>query len=659
VSTKFDQIIQTARQFINNNQFSAAYVELSGLSNKFKSKLDYLEVRSFCCVQLGHYTQAVSLLEKQVELKPKVLDYQRNLAAAYILLKDYVKAKKSYEKLQKKFPEDEDLLLNLSVAYIGVKQYTKAIKQISALLALNSEHALAYYNQAIAYTELKDESNAIIAFEKSIEIDSDNILVYTSYVVALKKFKHFIQALKWARKAIEVDPNDSESHFLIISLAGRLCALDETLLAYDHIYALHVDISRSNYLFTLNYSEKLIRSEIYQAHVKWGAKIESELTAVASKQFIDKENKIRIGYVSSDFKLHSVLFFIEPIIEQHDRNKFEIYCYANVKNEDSFSNRVKSKSDYWRNIHSLSQDECVKRIVEDKIDILIDLNGHTRHNRIELFVQKPAPIQVSYLGYVNTTGLTRMDYRMTDAYAETSDSEQYHTEKIIKLPSSFLCYRPPNDMAISVTKELPAKKQGYLTFASFNNIYKLNEEIIACWSKVLLACQSSNRGSKLILKDSLFVDIEVQNYYNNLFAKHGVNAGQVEYRGRIDSIEAHLELYNSVDICLDTYPYNGTTTTCEALWMGVPVLTLVGEKHASRVGYSIMSNVGLEEWVAHTTSEYIDKAVLFSADLDALAALKLSLRSKLLSSPLCDAAAVTKNIEAAFFNMVKEYAYEE
>ncbi len=650
MANKVEAIFREAKKQINAGLYQQALENLKSLPKKIRKSPEVLHMSGFAFVQIADYPSAISALDSALQIEPKNNEIKRHLASVYLLAKAYKKAKVLFEALVKKFPQDEELLLNLSDVAIGLKDYSKAMDLTKKLLAINSKHALAYCNQGIAYSELDDEENSLNSFRQSIEIDENNVSVLISFTQALIKFNRFVDAFELISKATKNDPRNVECLVIQSKLFRRLADNEAALENHEKIIEIEPDIDWQNYLFTQNYSTSMSAKQIYENHATWGQMLARQYGKVLNQRQLSLDNKIKIAYVSADFKLHSVLFFIEPIIEQHKRDKFEVYCYSNLKREDKLTTRLKSKADVWRDVSKLEADQIVDLIVKDEIDILIDLSGYTAGNLMNVFVQKPAPIQVTYLGYPNTTGLKCIDYRISESNAEPKNADSLYSEKLVRLPNSFLCYRPPSDLEIKRCDSLPARKNGCITFGSFNHVNKINRNLISTWSEIL----KSVDGSHLILKNSVFSDSKVQQYYLQLFKKCGIGTSRIQFLTRINSIEKHLESYNSIDIALDTFPYNGTTTTCEALWMGVPVLSLIGDRHASRVGNSLLSQVGLVDWVADSEADYIEKANFFASDISNLEKLRNGLRGKLLSSSLCDAKLVTSDLESAYMDMIKE-----
>jgi predicted O-linked N-acetylglucosamine transferase (SPINDLY family) len=290
------------------------------------------------------------------------------------------------------------------------------------------------------------------------------------------------------------------------------------------------------------------------------------------------------------------------------------------------------------------QDVCA-RIGHDEIDILVDLAGHAGNSRLPVFFMKPAPIQVTYLGYPNTTGFSAMDYRLTDGIADPPDQDRFYTERLYRLPECFLCYRPPPETPLSPVP--PADKNGYITFGSFNNFPKISGDTVCLWAGILHRV----KNSRLVIKSKQLIDPAICERLLQLFAIYGIGADRLELRTHSPSLESHLSCYNGIDIALDTFPYNGTTTTCEALWMGVPVITLAGDRHASRVGASLLAQAGLTGLVAQSAEHYISLAAFLAGNISPLSKLKTGLRGMIAQSPLCDGAGFTKKIEKAYGEM--------
>jgi predicted O-linked N-acetylglucosamine transferase (SPINDLY family) len=399
----------------------------------------------------------------------------------------------------------------------------------------------------------------------------------------------------------------------------------------------------SNLLLCLHYPAIHDPTAIFKEHVAWG---EQYTKGLANPAFVhtdrNPDRKLRIGYVTPDLRCHSVAYFIEPLLKHHDRERLELYCYLELGNADDMTRRLLAFSGIVRNTSGLSDDLVAAMIRKDGIDILVDLAGHTNQNRLQVFVRKPAPIQITYLGYPNTTGLSAMDYRLTDAWADPPGvTEHLHTEKLVRLQNGFLCFTPPEESPD--IGPLPSIERGYVTFGSFNALPKITTEMLKIWARIMLSIP----GSRLLIKNAQLTDPELQKRLRAELVQQGVSEERLEILGRT-SKAAHMAAFSRVDIALDTYPYHGTTTTCDTLWMGVPVITLAGASHVSRVGVSLLSRIGLSECIADTAQEYYEKAVRLATSSETLNQLRLSLRTRFVHSGLCDGQAFTLNVESVY-----------
>jgi protein O-GlcNAc transferase len=447
--------------------------------------------------------------------------------------------------------------------------------------------------------------------------------------------------------------NHSDSKSNIMSTLGgvRLYQGDVEEAIKCFASALHDDPfnlkAHSNLLLAMNYSEQCTQQEIYYESRRW-----ETIHCLSEADFpcITREKQngcIRLGIISGDMKRHSISYFLEPFIEGLDRSRFEIYCYSDVTSPDDVSERLNKLADIWLNSADLKDDELAGAIRSDQVDILIDLAGHTGTMiRLPVFCRKPAPIQISWLGYPNTTGLSVINYRLTDEFADPHGlNDCLYTEKLIRLKNGFLCYRPP-DEAPEVGLS-PCRQNGYITFGSFNMLPKISPGVLALWARLLRRV----KNSRLLLKCHYFADHATAERFLGYFADFGITRDRIELRSAVPDTQGHLAIYNEIDIALDTFPYNGTTTTFEALWMGVPVVTLVGDRHSARVGGSILTRLGLSELVATSSGEYINLTEGLAKDLKRLVKLRSSLRLTLANSSLCDAVTFCKEIGSVFEKM--------
>jgi len=538
---------------------------------------------------------------------------------------------------------------NLVLLYREQGQWEEAINHCMKILNIDPSYVEAH---KIAGALLKGRGNASLAekhLRHALLLQPNGIDTLNTLGNLLTESGRVMEAITVFEKAIALNENDALTYCNFGSALARQGKAHEALASFRHSLRLNpqMDKLHSNILLALAYLPDADAQSIFAEHLQWAKQhAEALYPEKAEERTHPYGEKIRIGYVSPDFRRHSVGYFIEPVLLATNRKEFEIVLYSDVRFPDLVTERFKTMADLWRDISCCSHQQVYDAIRQDHIDILVDLAGHTANNRLMVFARKPAPVQLTWIGYPNTTGLANMDYRLTDQYADPEGmTEKYYTEKLVRLPNSFLCYRPGEDSP--AVAELPAIVNRHITFGSFNNFNKVSAQVIGLWAEVLKAVP----GSCLVLKSGGLGDATVQQNVMKRFVQLGIRVERIKLLGHAREYNKHLAVYDHIDIALDTFPYHGTTTTCEALWMGVPVLTLAGNTHVSRVGVSLLTNLGLPGLVASTPEEYIRKAVAMSADLGKLGALRRTLRPRMVASPLMQVETFTQNLENEYRRM--------
>ncbi|MBL0311444.1 MAG: tetratricopeptide repeat protein [Holophagaceae bacterium] len=463
------------------------------------------------------------------------------------------------------------------------------------------------------------------------------------------------QAVGALQQALAEDPNNADGWgaigdaFIGFGEAGEARNAYEKALSFEPDYL----ALQSSLLGTLSYDAAMSEDRILKAHQVWGTALPGR-PAVARKPWPNERNpsrRLKIGYVGGDFRAHAVADFFEPVLAAHDREAFEPILYANQIQMDEVSKRFKGLA-RWVPIDALSDADAAARIEHDSVDVLVDLGGHTRTARLGVFARRPAPVQVTWLGYPTSTGLPEMDYRITDIWNDPEDGAQRGTERPFRLPRSFHCWRPRAEAP--EVGPLPAATNGCITFGCFNNLAKLTLPAVAAWSTLLRQVP----GSRLMLKSQSLLDTGVAEHCHSRFAAHGIESNRIVLLPFMPDKASHLGHYNQIDIALDPFPYAGTTTTCEALWMGVPVLSVTGDRHASRVSGSLLNAVGLGEFATANPDACIVKAIALASDLEGLASLRAGLRSRMMASPLRDETGFTSDLESAFRKMWTDWCYK-
>jgi len=507
---------------------------------------------------------------------------------------------------------------SLGIVLAASGRTAEAIENYQQAIKIKPAFAHAHNNLGLVFQENRMLDEAVESYHKALAVKADFATVYNNLGNAFRDAGRLDEAIQSYRQALDLKPDFS--------------------------------IPFSNYLYTLNFYPDCSPDLIFLEHKRWAASQKMSACKCSGSRVPYTNNRshdrcLKVGYVSPDFRAHPVANFIEPVLANHDPEKVEIFCYSNlasvVESNDLVTERIKSMVGNWVNIHGRSDADVFKLITDDKIDILVDLSGHSENNRLSLFLKKPAPIQVTYLGYPNTTGLEEMDYLLTDEIIDPPGRSNRYTEKILYLQNGFACYfhnRDSPDVAPP-----PALSRGYVTFASFNDLSKLNDNVISLWSRLLEAVP----GSRLVIyRDTLKGSIK--DYFYRRFIDCGINEKSLELRCSPLNGKDYLSDYQDIDIALDTFPWNGHATTCETLWMGVPVITLSGKTHASRMTSSVLSVIGLSHLIAGDEDEYIRIAEKMAGNISQLEELRMSLRNIMLSSPLCDGKSFTKNLEDTY-----------
>jgi protein O-GlcNAc transferase len=636
---------------------------------------------------MGRLDEAVNGYRKAIALRADFLDAYINLGMA---LKDsdaLDSAIEVYEHALALDPKSTTVWIRLGNVLKGQGKIRDAIDRYKRAIDIDPACAEAHYNLGNALREVGEHVQAIAALKQATKLKPNFREAYTNLGDLLWEMGRLDDALVALRGALALSPDSAEAHNNlgnVLKAQGKLGEaiaayreasakrefppahnnlgfalqdqgdLDAALATYRQALTLdtHFADAHSNLLLCLHYRPDVDATELFAEHQRWGEQHGAPLAAMipTHTNARDPKRRLRIGYVSPDFRAHSVSHFIAPVLTHHERRHFQVYCYYNARQIDATTERLRGLADHWRDIAHLSDAEVTALIGQDGIDILVDLAGHMAHNRLPLFARKPAPLQVTYLGYPDTTGLATIDYRLTDALTDPPGaSERFHTEALVRLPQGFLTYQP--SLESPPINALPALGDDHITFGSFNNATKLNTAVIALWAQILRALPRAH----LLLKAAQLGDADTAERFRQRFVSEGIAPERVQTLGAFASEGDHLKVYHRIDIALDPFPYNGTTTTCEALWMGVPVITLAGTTHAGRVGVSLLTQAGLPELITPTPQAYVELAIELANDLPRLQGLRQSLRERLAASALCDAKGFTRALEAAYREMWVKY----
>ena len=559
---------------------------------------------------------------------------------------EHAKAEAVCRALLERNPGDVDVLHLLGSNLLAQEKNAEAVEALRQVTSLDPALAEAHYNLALAQKEKGDAQSALASFRTVLELTPGRVEACIGAGTVLSEEGALDQAEAYFRQAIQRRPDFAEAHYSLGLVLTTLQRFDEAMESYRAALAIAPEflLAHGNLLFLLN-AHSPDPKVIHDEHRAWGSRHADPLgTTPRYSNTPEPGRRLRVGYVSPDFRTHPVAVFVEPILAHHDREAFEVVCYHSSRTNDRVTARLQAVADRWVDCTAWSDRDLAAHIRAERIDILVDLAGHTLGNRLLAFAAGPAPVQVTYLGYPTITGMAAIDYRVTDPVVDPTEEAHDGAEAPVRLPHSYFCFACEE---APLAGHLPAKEAGAVTFGSFNASRKWSDETLALWARVLHALP---RARLLLKTKDLSMDRVCRRVRERLEA-FGIDGGRVALQGWAQTAESHLSIYGQVDIALDTYPYNGATTTCEALWMGVPVVTLKGATHASRMAASILAATGLHELVADTPEKYVEICIGLASNLERLESMRAGLRERLHVSPLMDGAAFTKALESEYRSM--------
>ena len=541
-------------------------------------------------------------------------------AAALNVAGRLAEAQTALRQILSRQPDDPAAVHLLGIVAGRLGRTAESVQLLRRAVKLQPNSAQVHNNLGFALRLDGSADQAIAEFNRAIQISPDFVDAHSNLGNALIDMGQFDQGISCHRRAVQLNPADTKEH--------------------------------SNLVFLLHYQPGHDAKTIFEETRRW-----NEQHAEPLRKFIrphansrDPDRRLRIGYVSPDFREHPVGWNLLPLFRQHDHGQMEIFCYANVVRPDARTDELRRCADVWRSIVGLADSQAADLIRQDKIDILVDLALHTAGNRLAVFARKPAPVQATFAGYPGSTGLDTIDYRLTDPYLDPPGlNDQFYSETSIRLPDSFWCYDP--QVAEPAVNALPAQRNDHVTFGCLNNFCKVNEPVLRLWARVLKAVE---RSQMMILCP----EGSGRQPVLNLLQAEGIGPDRIELvAGRPRS--QYLELFHRIDLGLDTFPYNGHTTSLDSYWMGVPVITLVGQTVVGRAGLSQLTNLGLPELIAQTPEQYVQIAVKLAGDLPRLAELRRTLRGRMEKSPLMDAPRFARNVEAAYRQMWRNWCQQD
>ncbi|XP_008806108.2 probable UDP-N-acetylglucosamine--peptide N-acetylglucosaminyltransferase SPINDLY [Phoenix dactylifera] len=647
--------------------------------------------------EMMQYDLALSCYEKAALERPLYAEAYCNMGVIYKNRGDLEAAIACYERGLTISPNFEIAKNNMAIALtdLGTKvklegDINQGVAYYKKALYYNWHYADAMYNLGVAYGEMLKFDMAIVFYELALHFNPHCAEACNNLGVIYKDKDNLDKAVECYQMALSIKPNFSQSLNnlgVVYTVQGKMDAaasMIEKAIVTNPTYAeaynnlgvlyrdagnialaieayercLHIDPdSRNagqNRLLAMNYVHEGSDDKLFEAHSEWGrrfTKLYPQYTSWDNPK--DMERPLVIGYVSPDYFTHSVSYFIEAPLSHHDYTNYMVVVYSAVVKADAktlkFRDRVLKKGGLWRDICGIDEKKVASMARDDKVDILVELTGHTANNKLGMMACRPAPVQVTWIGYPNTTGLPTIDYRITDSLADPLTTKQKHVEELVRLPECFLCYTPsPEAGPVSPT---PAVSNGFITFGSFNNLAKITPKVLQVWARILCALPNS----RLVVKCKPFCCDSVRLRFLSMLEQLGLEPSRVDLLPLILLNHDHMQAYSLMDISLDTFPYAGTTTTCESLYMGVPCVAMAGSVHAHNVGVSLLTEVGLGHLIARTEDEYVRLVLQLASDVPALAELRMTLREQMMKSPVCDGAKFTRGLESAYRNMWHRY----
>jgi protein O-GlcNAc transferase len=557
-------------------------------------------------------------------------------------------AEAAYRQLLRLQPGHADALANFGALLRKTGRFDEAVKTLERAVQVRPGHTAAWSNLSNLYRDIGRLKDALDAGYRAIGLAPSDAVALGNLGNALFHANRFDEAKSILQRSLAADPQHATAWINLGNVHQRQCRIDEAIKCYEK--ALAIDpagvTAFSNKLFCMHFSTGYTPQEIADAHRAWAARYELALAArqMPPRQIDAGQPVLKVGFVSSDLREHPVADFLRPLLRHWPSHRLALHFYSAAATADQTSQWFKQQASGWRDVAGLDDEALARQIRADGIDVLFDLTGHTAKHRLLAFAYRPAPVQATWLGYFDTTGMESMDFLLADPVCVRPGEEARYAEEVICLPEDFVCYEPPADAPD--VGPLPALAAGAVTFGSQNQIVKVTDDVIRLWARVVLGVP----GSRLLLGGKAFNDESTRQIFLDKFAAEGLEAHRLMLRPGTSKGKV-LSTYNEIDIALDPFPCAGGTTTCEALWMGVPVVSLYGERFGGRHSASHLRAVGLERMVAYDEQAYLALTRQLAADLPELARLRSGLREQMRQSVLCDGAAFARDFLEAVETM--------
>jgi predicted O-linked N-acetylglucosamine transferase (SPINDLY family) len=641
---------------------------------------DALHMLGVLALQVGKPQLAVDLISRAIGINPRMAGYYSNLGLALTRLGRFAQAAEAIEQSIQLNPSLTEAYCNLGDARLLAGQIEPAIAAYRSAIRLSPDRAAAHAGLGNVLQAQDDFAAAIECYRQAISLDPNVADVWNNLTNALRRTKQFEQAIEAALTAIRLKPDLAEAHAnlglcyrdqrrvdeAIDAFAEALrinprqetthnelgnaykerAQLDDAIACYRRAMEINpkYSLAHSNLIYAMHFHPGFDRRAILEEAKKWDLGFGRGEKGKRGGGEIGSQSRLRVGYVSADFRDHVVGRNLLPLFRHRDRQRFEVTCYTTTRMSDAVTDEFRMLADHFCDLSGLSAETAAQRVRQDGIDILVDLSLHMGGTFLPMFALKPAPVQATFAGYPGTTGLGAIDFRLTDAHLDPPENDSFYSEQSIRLPSTFWCYEAFIDAAPEVSPP-PHESSGFVTFGCLNNFCKVNDRVLEMWAQVL----AQTPGARMIL---LAPEGESRRQTLATFQRLGIGSARIEFVD-IQPREEYLKVYQKIDLSLDTFPYNGHTTSLDSLWMGVPTVTLVGASAVARAGFSQLSNLGLTELIAKTPQEYVRIATSLAQDPRRLAQLRTTLRPTMRSSPLIDGRSFAANVENALHAMLE------
>jgi len=629
-----------------NRGLSAEAVSLgSELTQRYPTHGISWKLLGIAIYQQGRFADALTPMQYAAKLLPNDADVHGNLGVLLLDLSRFKEAEESLRIAIKLKGNGPDARNNIGIALRELGCLGESEEQLLHALSLKPKFAEAHLNLGITLQQQMRYLDAEKSMRRALEIKPNFVKAYNNLALNLEAQNRYIEAEHYLEQALQLSPNFAQAHTnlgLVLLDQGKLNEAEKSLRRALELTP-DAPVAYSNLLFSSNYHPDKSAEEIFASYQAFNAHLCLPHHAAWRPHTNSRETnrKLKIGYVSPDFNMHPVRHLLDPLLQNHDKNAFEVFAYAELRHEDAQTTRYKSLVNHWVNTTALTDVELADRIRADGIDILIDIAGHSANNRLGAFAFKPAPVSASWLGYGYTTGMTAIDYYMADENLLPIGSEHLFSEKPWRLPTPGYAFRPAEGMG-SISP-LPALENGFITFATLSRAIRINHRTIGVWAAIL----KRFKNAKLIINSRNYQTAAAQDQMALKFAEHGIERTQLD----IGFESPPWDLMRKTDICLDCFPHNSGTTLAEHLYMGIPYITLADRPSVGLIGGGILIGVGHPEWIAKTEDEYVEIAVALASDLPKLAALRASLRGEMEASGQMDEPKFARKMESAYQEM--------